>query len=168
MKKQFHFISSWKGFSACHQSHYSGVLLHLSNPFSLRTRTPGLLSSTYSKTGLSYASCDSSFGSTEVLCVEMWSSSPSSRPSSGAELQQTVALVMRRSSGLRERIHWGRKSQVWSLAGRWRGLRLCITFTMTMKTVTPRNGAPTPASTRHPARERPSTSEGSSKKQRRR
>lgn len=37
-----------------------------------------------------------------------------------------------------------------------------------MKTVTPRKGAPTPAITRHPAIEKPSTSDGRSKKQRRR
>lgn len=104
-------------------SHYSGVLLHLSNPFNFSTRTPDLRSSRYSRTGLSYASsafllADSMFGSTEVVCVDMFSSSSSLCPSSHAKLQQTVALVIRWSNGLRERIHCGRKSQVWSLLGR--------------------------------------------------
>lgn len=98
----------------------------------------------------------------------MCSSSSSLWPSSHEKLQHTVALAIKRSSGLRERIHWGKKSQVWSLVGRWPGLQACITFTMAMKMFTPRKGAPTPAITRQPANERPSTSEGRSKKQRRR
>ncbi|TNN64797.1 hypothetical protein EYF80_024992 [Liparis tanakae] len=82
--------------------------------------------------------------------------------------QHTVAFVTSRSSGLKECIHLGRKSQLWSVVGRRRGLWACITFTTAMKTVTPRKGAPTPAITRHPAMERPSTSDGRSKKHRRR
>lgn len=96
------------------------------------------------------------------------SSSSSPCPASLVILQQTVALVIKRSSGLRECIHWGRKSHVWSLVGRWLGLWVCITFTIAIKMVTPRKGAPTAAITRQPASERPSTSEGRSKKQRRR
>lgn len=98
----------------------------------------------------------------------MRSSSWSPLPASRAMLQQTVALVIKRSSGLRERIHWGKKSHVRSWVGRCLGLRACITFTMATKTVTPRKGAPTPAMTRQPASERPSTREGRSRKQRRR
>lgn len=154
-----------------HLFFHSGVLLHLSNPRSLKTSTPGLFSSRQSSTGLQYASCSvlwEGFSSTPTGAgsAKMGSSFSSSWPSSHATLQQTVALVIKRSSGFRECIHLGRKSQFWSLVGRWRGLQVCITFMVVMKMVIPRKGPPTPAITRQPAKERPSTIDGKTKKQR--
>lgn len=102
------------------------------------------------------------------LWTEMFCSSSSPSPTSLVTLQQMVALVIKWSSGLRERIHWGKKSQVWSLAGRWLGLWVCIIFIRAIKTVIARKGAPTPTITCQPARDRPKTKAGRSKKQRRR
>lgn len=141
---------------------YSGVLLHLSRPFNLKTRCPGLHSSKKSRTGLS--NVDSVCEPTQLVCVEIFSSSSSICSCVDDTLWQLRARAMRRSRGLRECIHWGRKSQLWSFEGRRWGLWACSTLTMPMKMVTPRKGAPTPVITLQPASERPSTTEGRSKK----
>lgn len=82
--------------------------------------------------------------------------------------QRAVALVMSLSMGLSECIHRGRKSQFRRHWGRWAGLCDCSRFTRMMKVATPVNGAPTPSIACQPARERPKTSAGSSRKQSRR
>ena len=82
--------------------------------------------------------------------------------------QHRVARVMRRSRGCRECIQRGRKSHVCSHRGRRLGLRFCRTLTSTTKASRAPKGAPTPTMACQPAMETPNTSEGSSRKQKRR
>ncbi len=147
---------------------YNGVLLHLSSPLSLNTLGSEEISSGRDRAGLSYH-CSVCFFDSGLMFVVSGITTSTSGSLSRAGLQHSaVVLVISLSSGLRECIHCGRKSQLRSVFGRCVGLWDCIRLTRRTKMVSAVNGAPTPTMACHPAREMPNTRQGSSRKHTRR